>query len=63
MYLVLISRHFYDDDFTTQFRYNCNSDSIGGARVLARTIFPSIYYIHPEVNRLVAYFTGAIYGR
>lgn len=59
-YVVLISRHFYDDSFTTQFRYRTFGDSVDHARNIARIDFPSIYFIHPIYNRLVAYFTGIV---
>ena len=59
-YVVLISRHFYDDTFTTQFGFYTWSDSRDMARSDARNAYPPIYFIHPIYDRLVSYFTGEI---
>ena len=59
-YVVLISRHFYDDVFTTQFTEYFRGNSICDARNSARCVYPMVYHIHPTEFRLVGYFTGEI---
>lgn len=59
-YLVLISRHFYEDNFTTQFAVDTIGSDIGSARNLVRLFYPMEYRRDDNLQRLVAYFTGAI---
>ncbi len=67
MFVVLISRHFWDDEFTTQFEFITEAFDTDHARVKARLKYspeylPWIMY-GENFGRLAAHFTGKIYKR
>ncbi len=58
MYVVLISRHRYEDKFTTQIKFFTPAMDVPAARIEARLLY--LPYYRPEHDGLVAYFTGQI---
>jgi len=67
MFIVLVSRHFDGDEFTTQFKHIINAKGRLDARRMTVMFFPQEYVPWWEWDkdhgRMVAHFTGEIYER
>jgi hypothetical protein len=65
MWLVLVTRHFWDDKFTTQFSVKSNQKTKEEARDIVRLFYPSTYmwFIPENASNTIgfcAHFTGEI---
>ena len=58
-FLVLVTRHFYCDEHTTQLNVYTKAEDKGLARTNVQRKYPSDY--RPSNQGLVAFFTGEIY--
>jgi hypothetical protein len=65
-FIVLVTRHKWEDTFTTQLTEYVESRTRITARALVRAMYPQEYVKFYEngvlIGDKVAHFTGAIYG-
>jgi hypothetical protein len=68
MYIVLVSRHFIDDEFTTQFSVETNANTKMEARYNVRILYPPFYmwFVPENASEPIGYcahFTGEIWRK